>query len=174
MAGFTPINSDDAQTHSPRFHPEPGSIYIMDRGHTGFGRLYNLDQLQVVFIIRAWKNLQFRRINSRDVDRSTGLICDQIIRLTDIKPTDKYPDQLRRIRYRDPETGKRFTFLTNNMILSALTIAEFYRCRWQVELFFKVGKNAFEDQVVLWHLIERREDADLDRDLYLCARGDHK
>jgi transposase len=117
--------------------PEPGSIYIMDRGYIDFARLYNLDQLQAVFIIRARKNLQFRRIYSRDVDRSTGLICDQIIRLTGLKPADKYPDQLRRIRYRDPETGKVFTFLTNNTILSALTIAELYRCRWQVELFFK-------------------------------------
>ena len=117
--------------------PEPGSIYIMDRGYTGFGRLYNLAQLQAVFIIRARKNLQFRRIYSRDVDRSTGLICDQIIRLTGINTAKKYPDQLRRIRYRDHETGNVYTFLTNNTILPALTIAELYRCRWQVELFFK-------------------------------------
>jgi len=117
--------------------PEPGSIYIMDRGYIDFARLYNLDQLQAVFVIRSRKNLQFRRIYSRDVDRSTGLICDQIIRLTGLKPADKYPDQLRRIRYRDLETGKVFTFLTNNMILPALTIAMLYHCRWQVELFFK-------------------------------------
>jgi len=117
--------------------PEPGSIYIMDRGYIDFARLYTLDQLQAVFIIRAKKNMQFRRIYSRDVDRSTGLICDQIIRLTGIKSAEKYPDQLRRIRYRDHETGKVYTFLTNNTILPALTIAELYHCRWQVELFFK-------------------------------------
>ena len=117
--------------------PEPGSIYIMDRGYTGFDRLYHLDQLQAVFVIRARKNLQFRRIYSRDVDRSTGLICDQTIRLTGIKTAIKYPDQLRRIRYRDQETGNVYTFLTNNTVLPALTIAELYRCRWQVELFFK-------------------------------------
>jgi len=117
--------------------PELGSIYIMDRGYIDFARLYTLDQLQAVFIIRAKKNMQFRRIYSRDVDRSTGLICDQIIRLTGIKSAEKYPDQLRRIRYRDHETGKVYTFLTNNTILPALTIAELYHCRWQVELFFK-------------------------------------
>ena len=117
--------------------PEPGSIYIMDRGYIDFARLYTLDQLQAVFIIRAKKNMQFRRIYSRDVDRSTGLICDQIIRLTGIKSAEKYPDQFRRIRYRDHETGKVYTFLTNNTILPALTIAELYHCRWQVELFFK-------------------------------------
>ena len=117
--------------------PEPGSIYIMDRGYIDFARLYTLDQLQAVFIIRAKKNMQFRRIYSRDVDSSTGLTCDQIIRLTGIKSAEKYPDQLRRIRYRDHETGKVYTFLTNNTILPALTIAELYHCRWQVELFFK-------------------------------------
>jgi len=81
--------------------PELGSIYIMDRGYTGFGRLYNLDQLQAVFIIRARKNLQFRRIYSRNVDRSTGLICDQISRLTGIKPAKKYPDQRARCNHQE-------------------------------------------------------------------------
>ncbi len=164
--------------------PEPGSIYIMDRGYTGFGRLYNLDQLQAVFIIRARKNLQFRRIYSRDVDRSTGLICDQIIRLTGINTAKKYPDQLRRIRYRDHETENVYTFLTNNTILPALTIAELYRCRWQVELFFKwikqhlriksfygTSMNAVKTQIwiaisvyVLVAIIRKR--LNVERDLY--------
>jgi len=164
--------------------PEPGSIYIMDRGYTGFGRLYNLAQLQAVFIIRARKNLQFRRIYSRDVDRSTGLICDQIIRLTGINTAKKYPDQLRRIRYRDHETGNVYTFLTNNTILPALTIAELYRCRWQVELFFKwikqhlriksfygTSMNAVKTQIwiaisvyVLVAIIRKR--LNVERDLY--------
>jgi hypothetical protein len=117
--------------------PEPGSIYIMDRGYVDFKRLYTLHQLLASFVIRAKKNLQYRRIYSRKVDRSTGLICDQTIRLTGFYPSKDYPDHLRRIRYRDPETGKRLTFLTNNFNLPALTVADLYRCRWQVELFFK-------------------------------------
>ncbi len=120
--------------------PEPGSIYIMDRGFTDFARLYVLDQLFAVFVIRGKKNLQFRRVYSRQVDqvdKDAGIICDQIIRLTGFYASKDYPDQLRRIRYRDPKTGNVFTFLTNNTLYPALTIAELYRCRWQVELFFK-------------------------------------
>ena len=117
--------------------PEPGSIYIMDRGYVDFERLYTLDQLLAIFIIRAKKNLQFRRIYSHEVDKSTGLICDQTIRFTGFYPSRDYPDQLRRICYRDPDTDKVLTFLTNNFTLPALTVADLYRCRWQVELFFK-------------------------------------
>jgi hypothetical protein len=117
--------------------PEPGSIYIMDRAYIDFERLYTLDQLFAIFIIRAKRNLQFSRIYSNEVDRSTGLICDQTIRLTGFYSLQAYPDQLRRIRYRDPETGKALTFLTNSFTLPALTVADLYRSRWQVELFFK-------------------------------------
>ena len=117
--------------------PEPGAIYIMDRGYIDFGRLHTLNQLHAIFVIRAKKNLKYDRIYSQEVDRSTGLICDQIIRLTGINTSEKYPDKLRRIRYRDPETGKVLVFLTNNIDLPALTIPELYRCRWQIELFFR-------------------------------------
>ncbi len=117
--------------------PEPGAIYIMDRGYIDFGRLHTLNQLHAIFVIRAKKNLKYNRIYSQEVDRSTGLICDQIIRLTGINTSEKYPDKLRRIRYRDPDTGKVLVFLTNNIDLPALTIPELYRCRWQIELFFR-------------------------------------
>jgi len=117
--------------------PEPGSIYIMDRGYIDYDRLFTLNQLHAIFIIRAKSNLKYERIYSREVDRSTGLICDQIIRLTGVRTSEKYPIQLRRIRYRDPETGKTLVFLTNDFDLSALLIPELYRCRWQIELFFR-------------------------------------
>ena len=117
--------------------PEPGSIYIMDRGYIDFDRLYSLNQGLAVFVTRAKKNFQFRRLYSHKIDKTTGLICDQTIRLTGYYASKDYPDKLRRIRYRDSKTGKVLTFLTNNMTLPALTIADLYRCRWQVELFFK-------------------------------------
>ena len=117
--------------------PEPGSIYIMDRAYIDFDRLYSLNQGLAVFVTRAKKNFQFRRLYSHKIDKTTGLICDQTIRLTGYYASKDYPDKLRRIRYRDSKTGKVLTFLTNNMTLPALTIAELYRCRWQVELFFK-------------------------------------
>lgn len=117
--------------------PEPGSIYVMDRGYTDFRRLYAWDQAHSFFVIRGRKTLDFRRRYSHPVDRSTGLICDQTIILQGPKTSRLYPDPLRRIRVKDPETGKRITLLTNHFHLSAATVAELYRCRWKVELFFK-------------------------------------
>jgi hypothetical protein len=117
--------------------PEPGAIYVMDRAYIDFARLYRLDEQRAFFVTRAKKNLQFRRLYSHPVERTTGLVCDQTIRLTGFYSSRDYPDQLRRVRYRDPETGRRLTFLTNNTSFPALTVAELYRCRWQVELFFK-------------------------------------
>jgi transposase len=117
--------------------PEPGSFYIMDRGYIDFSRLYTLSQSLAFFVTRAKSNLKFRRLYSRPVDKSTGLRCDQTIVLTSTKTAKQYPEKLRRIRYIDPENHKRLTFLTNNFILPALTIALLYKCRWQVELFFK-------------------------------------
>jgi hypothetical protein len=117
--------------------PEPGSIYVMDRGYVDFQRLHAFTRLQASFVIRSRRNLTFRRRYSRPVDRSTGLVCDQTVLLTVPKSATGYPDPLRRIRYRDAETGKSLVFLSNNFELPALTITELYRCRWQIEIFFK-------------------------------------
>ena len=117
--------------------PEAGSFYIMDRGFTDFARWFTLHQAQAFFVIRGKSNLQFRRIYSRTVDKTTGLRCDQTIALTSAKARHDYPQHLRRIKFYDAEHRKYLVFLTNNFDLPALTIAQLYRCRWQVELFFK-------------------------------------
>ena len=117
--------------------PEAGSFYIMDRGFTDFARWFKLHQAQAFFVIRGKSNLQFRRIYSRPVDKSTGLRCDQTIALTSVKASHDYPQHLRRITFYDAEHDKHLVFLTNNFDLPALTITQLYRCRWQVELFFK-------------------------------------
>ena len=114
-----------------------GAYYIMDRGYVDFARLYRLHQGLAFFVTRAKKNMKFEVVKSHDVDKSTGLICDQTIRLTSRKGRKHYPQTLRRVKYRDPERGKVLVFLTNNFALPALTIAALYKQRWQVELFFK-------------------------------------
>lgn len=116
--------------------PEAGAFYVMDRGYLDFDRLYVLHQAGSFFVIRAKSNMKFNRIHSRPVDKTTGLICDQTIELALPYSQQRYPERLRRIRYRDPE-GRRLVFLTNHMTLPALTVCELYRSRWQVELFFK-------------------------------------
>ena len=118
--------------------PEPGSIYVLDRGYVDFERLHDA---RAVFVIRAKRNLCFRRLYSSPVDRSTGLICDQTIVLTGRDTAQAYPAKLRRIRLRDPESGKTLVFLTNDFVLPAETITALYRSRWQVELFFKWVKQ---------------------------------
>jgi len=117
--------------------PEPGAFYVMDRGYLDYERLYQLDQAKAFFVIRAKSNLQFRRASSSPVDKEVGLRCDQTIKLTGYKTSHRYPDALRRIKFYDAKTDKRFVFLTNNLTLPALTITKLYRYRWQVELFFK-------------------------------------
>lgn len=117
--------------------PEAGSFYIMDRGFTDFARWYTLHQAQSFFVIRGKSNLLCRRIYSRAVDKDAGLRCDQTIALTAPKASKDYPQHLRRIKFYDAEHDRHLVFLTNNFDLPALTIAQLYRCRWQVELFFK-------------------------------------
>ena len=117
--------------------PEPGSLYIMDRGYTDFARLYWLTRCYAFFIIRAKSNLDFRRIASVVTDRSSGVLCDQTIFLRGAKTSQRYPEKLRRIKYHDSESDKTLVFLTNNFSLSPAIIADLYRCRWQIELFFK-------------------------------------
>ena len=164
--------------------PEPGAFYVMDRGYIDFDRLHRLNLSAAFFVVRARANFQFRRLYSRPIDKTTGLRCDQIVVPTGVRSAHSYPEKLRRIAYRDPETGKAFTFLTNNLTLPALTIAQLYKCRWQVELFFKWIKqhlrikrffgnteNAVKTQVwiaisiyVLVAIIKKR--LDIDANLY--------
>lgn len=116
---------------------EAGAIYIMDRGYLDFGRLYKIHRSLAFFVTRAKSNFKFKRLYSNRVDKTTGVRCDQVIILKGFYAKKDYPDKLRRIRYYNAETNKTFVFLTNNFTLPALTVTKLYRCRWQVELFFK-------------------------------------
>jgi len=116
---------------------EAGAFYIMDRGYVDFARLYGLHQAGAFFVTRDKSNLKYRRWYSRPVDKTTGLRCDQTIALTGVNTSTFYPVPLRRIKYHDAKTGKAFNFLTNNFLIPAITAADLYRYRWQVELFFK-------------------------------------
>ena len=117
--------------------PEPGAIYVMDRGYIDFDRLGRFHEAGSFFVIRAKTNLKAERRYSHVVDRSTGLVCEQTVTLTGFYSHKGFPTPLRRIRFKDPETGKRLVFLSNNFALPALTITKLYRLRWQIELFFK-------------------------------------
>ena len=116
---------------------EAGAFYVMDRGYLDFARLYKLHLASAFFVTRARKRFDFQRLYSQPVERATGVICDQIVTLVNPVPRQGYPEKLRRIRYFDAQKQKRLVFLTNNFNLPPLTIAELYRSRWQVELFFK-------------------------------------
>ena len=116
--------------------PIPGAYYVMDRGYLDFERLYTLHMLKAYFVTRAKKNFQFQRRYSHPVDRSTGLICDQTVVLSGYYPKQYYPEAIRRIKYRDPD-GRVLVFLTNDFSLPALMVADLYKGRWQIELFFK-------------------------------------
>ena len=164
--------------------PEPGAFYIMDRGYVDFERLFTLHTAGAFFVIRAKSNTQYRRRYSRPVDFSTGLRCDQTIVLTGTNSATDYPLPLRRVKYHDEQTGKIFNFLTNNFAIPAPTVADLYRYRWQVELFFKwikqhlrikrffgTSENAVKSQIwiaisvyVLVAIIKKR--LDIKADLY--------
>jgi len=116
---------------------EAGAYYVMDRGYLDFRRLFSLSKASAFFVTRAKSNTKYRRLYSHPVDRTTGLICDQTILLTGVATKKDYPEKLRCVKFQDLETGKTLVFLSNNFTLPALTIAQLYRSRWQVELFFK-------------------------------------
>ena len=117
--------------------PEAGAIYVMDRGYLDFKRLHTFHQASAFFVTRAKSNMDARRVYSAPSDRSIGIVCDQTIALNGYYSSRDYPAHLRRIRFKDPETGKALIFLTNNFALPATTICALYKARWQVELFFK-------------------------------------
>ena len=117
--------------------PEPGSYYIMDRGYIDYKRLYRLNKELSYFIVRAKKNLKFKRLYSNKVDKCTGLRCDQVVKLTGFYQKKDYPEVIRRIKFFDAENEKSFVFLTNNFEIPAITVALLYKNRWKIELFFK-------------------------------------
>lgn len=164
--------------------PEPGAFYIMDRGYVDFERLFTLNIAGAFFVIRSKSNTQYQRRYSHAVEKSSSVKCDQTIVLTGINSVSNYPQPLRRVKYYDDETGKIFNFLTNNFAIPAQTVADLYRNRWQVELFFKwikqhlriksffgTSENAVKSQIwiaisvyVLVAIIKKR--LDLKTDLY--------
>jgi hypothetical protein len=135
------IHISDGKVHEvnilDQLLPEPGAFYIMDRGFLDFERLYRFHEAGSFFVTRGKSNLKVQRRYSHPVDRTTGLICDQSVVLTGFYSHQGFEAPLRRIRFKDPDTAKTLIFLTNNFVLPAFTITELYRCRWQVELFFK-------------------------------------
>ena len=135
------IHISDGKVHEvnilDQLLPEPGAFYIMDRGFLDFERLYRFHEAGSFFVTRGKSNLKVQRRYSHPVDRTRGLICDQSVVLTGFYSHQGFEAPLRRIRFKDPETAKTLIFLTNNFVLPAFTITELYRCRWQVELFFK-------------------------------------
>ena len=161
--------------------PEAGAFYVMDRAYLDFERLHALAQMGAFFVTRTKSNMDARRLYSAPTDRSTGLICDQTIALNGFYSSQHYPQHLRRIRFKDPETAKTLVFLTNNFKLPALTICALYKSRWQIELFFKwikqhlrikrffgTSENAVKSQIwiavsvyVLIAIIKKRLDLDV-------------
>lgn len=135
------IHISDGKTHEvsvlDMLPVEAGAFYVMDRGYLDFSRLYALHQAGAFFVTRAKQNMNARRVYSMKTDRGTGMLCDQRIALNGHYSAKAYPEKLRRIRFKDPESGKTLVFLTNNTALPASTIAALYKSRWQVELFFK-------------------------------------
>jgi hypothetical protein len=153
--------------------PEAGAFYVMDRAYIDFQRLFVFTLSSAFFVVRTKSNVLLQRRYSHPVDKSTGVRSDQTVILTSFESASAYPDALRRVSYFDAETNKRLRFLTNNFVLPALTIAQIYKCRWQVELFFKWIKQHLRIKSLLRNQRERGEDPDMDRGVGLRAGGDH-
>ena len=153
--------------------PEAGAIYVMDRGYVDFTRLHALHEAGAFFVTRAKSNMRYHRVSSHAVDKAAGIGADQSIALDSLHARRNCPVHLRRISFRDSETGKRLVFLTNNFVLSAPTIAALYKKRWAVELFFKWIKQNLRI-ALLRHVRERGENSNLDRNLHLCTGRDHQ
>ncbi len=167
---------------------EAGSFYVMDRGYVDFERLYAMHQAGAFFVTRAKSGMDARRVYSGATDRDSGVICDQRIMFNGFYSAKNYPEHLRRIRFKDPESGKTLVFLTNNTSLPALTIAALYKSRWQVELFFKwikqhlrikrflgTSENAVKTQI--WCAVSTyvliaivKKELHLDASLYTCLQ----
>ena len=167
---------------------ESGAFYIMDRGYLDFARLFKLHQSGAFFVTRAKRGMNARRVYSSATDRATGVICDQRIALNGFYVRRDYPEHLRRVKFKDPESGKTLVFLTNNMTLPPLTIAALYKSRWQVELFFKwikqhlrikrflaTSENAVKTQI--WCAVSTyvliaivKKELHLDASLYTCLQ----
>jgi len=167
---------------------EAGAFYVMDRGYVDFTRLYAMHQAGAFFVTRAKQGMDARRVYSSPTQRSTGVICDQRVMLNGFYSAKAYPEHLRRVRFKDPESGKTLVFLTNNTVLPALTIAALYKSRWQVELFFKwikqhlrikrflgTSENAVKTQIwcavatyVLIAIVKKK--LQLDASLYTCLQ----
>jgi IS4 transposase len=167
---------------------EAGAFYVMDRGYVDFERLYAMHQAAAFFVTRAKANMDARRMYSAPTDRTSGVICDQRVMLNGRYSAQHYPEHLRRIRFKDPVSGKTLVFLTNNTVLPALTICALYKSRWQVELFFKwikqhlrikrflgTSENAVKTQIwcavatyVLIAIVKK--ECHLDASLYTCLQ----
>ena len=167
---------------------EAGAFYVMDRGYVDFERLYTLHQAGAFFVTRAKTGMDARRVYSEQTDRTTGVMCDQRIMFNGFYSAKRYPEHLRRVRFKDPESGKTLVFLTNNTNLPALTIAALYKSRWQVELFFKwikqhlrikkflgTSENAVKSQI--WCAISTyvliaivKKELHLEASLYTCLQ----
>ena len=167
---------------------EAGAFYVMDRGYVDFTRLYAMHQAGAFFVTRAKQGMDARRVYSSPTQRSTSVICDQRVMLNGFYSAKAYPEHLRRVRFKDPESGKTLVFLTNNTVLPALTIAALYKGRWQVELFFKwikqhlrikrflgTSENAVKTQIwcavatyVLIAIVKKK--LQLDASLYTCLQ----
>jgi hypothetical protein len=167
---------------------DAGSFYVMDRGYLDYQRLYAMHQSGAIFVTRAKEGMDARRVYSTAANRSSGVICDQRVMLNGYYAHKHYPEHLRRIRFRDSETAKTLVFLTNNTALPALTIAELYKSRWQVELFFQwikqhlrierflgISENAVKTQI--WSAVATyvliaiaRKELKLHASLYTCLQ----